>query len=169
MYVFRSLFVLFLLAIVLSVFRFTYSDYLFGKFKLLFHVMIGLSYEIIFWLFHSTNWSWIIVGNMFEWVTCLKSALHTKDLFSIFQKRVGALESLQKMKFVVPTQHSMLFSVAVVDPSLPTFYIVCIYYWTCSRPEYSWNTVRWPLSNNQSIYIYLGIPINSYILLFYLR
>jgi hypothetical protein len=33
----------------------------------------------------------------------------------------------------------------------PQFYIVFVYYWTCSRPEYSWNTACWTFSNNQSI------------------
>jgi hypothetical protein len=28
--------------------------------------------------------------------------------------------------------------------------IVFIFQWTCSRPEYSWNTARWMLSSNQS-------------------
>jgi hypothetical protein len=31
------------------------------------------------------------------------------------------------------------------------FYVVLIYYWTWSLPEYSWNTARWTLNNNQSI------------------
>ena len=31
------------------------------------------------------------------------------------------------------------------------FYVVLKYYWTYSRPEYSWNTTRWTLINNQSI------------------
>jgi hypothetical protein len=31
------------------------------------------------------------------------------------------------------------------------FYIVFIYYLTCSRPEYCWNTACFMLSNNQSI------------------
>jgi hypothetical protein len=30
------------------------------------------------------------------------------------------------------------------------FYVVFLYYWTYSRPEYSWNTARWTLINNQS-------------------
>jgi hypothetical protein len=29
--------------------------------------------------------------------------------------------------------------------------IIFIYYWTCSRTKYSWNTARWTLSNNRSI------------------
>ena len=31
------------------------------------------------------------------------------------------------------------------------FYIGSIYYWTCSRPEYSWNTAHLTLCNDQSI------------------
>ena len=34
--------------------------------------------------------------------------------------------------------------------SFPHFYIVFIYYWICSRPEYSWITAWEALSNNQS-------------------
>ena len=30
-------------------------------------------------------------------------------------------------------------------------------YWTCSQPEYSWNTVRWTSSNNQSINLMIGL------------
>ena len=38
-----------------------------------------------------------------------------------------------------------------IDPSLPSYldlHIVFIYYWTCSPPENSLNTVRWTLNNN---------------------
>jgi hypothetical protein len=33
----------------------------------------------------------------------------------------------------------------------PQIYIIIIYYWTCFRDEYSWNTGNWALNNNQSI------------------
>jgi hypothetical protein len=41
-------------------------------------------------------------------------------------------------------------SISFIHP-FPHFYIICIYHWTCSCLEYSWNTARWTLSNNQSI------------------
>jgi hypothetical protein len=45
----------------------------------------------------------------------------------------------------------------------PHFYVVFIYHWICSRPEYSWNTVHWTLSKiSQSInenYIFKKILI----------
>ena len=30
-------------------------------------------------------------------------------------------------------------------------------YWTCSQPEYSWNTVRWTSNNNQSINLMISL------------
>ena len=38
-----------------------------------------------------------------------------------------------------------------VDSYLPSFYLVFIYHWTCSRPEDVWNTARVVLSINQAI------------------
>ena len=38
-----------------------------------------------------------------------------------------------------------------VTHPFPHFCIVIKYYWACYCPEYSWNTARWTLSNNQSI------------------
>lgn len=56
--------------------------------------------------------------------------------------------------FVYQTLHVFLMAFKViyqVDPSLPSFPVVFIHYWSCSRPEYNWNTSRWILSNSQSI------------------
>jgi hypothetical protein len=33
----------------------------------------------------------------------------------------------------------------------PDFYIGFIYYWTCTPPEYSWNTASWILNNRGSL------------------
>jgi len=38
-----------------------------------------------------------------------------------------------------------------VDSSLPSFCVVFIYHWTCSRPQYIWNTTRVVLNINQAI------------------
>jgi hypothetical protein len=52
------------------------------------------------------------------------------------------------------TQLSATFSVAV-KRGWPNPFLISIlfllYYWTCSHPEFSWNTARWTLNKNQSI------------------
>jgi hypothetical protein len=65
-------------------------------------------------------------------------------------------KELQKTRFFCQYNTSILFQwqskvAALVDPSLHLFYLVFINCWTCSHPEYSWNTVRWMLRNNQLI------------------
>jgi len=60
------------------------------------------------------------------------------------------LSPLQKTTFPVSIQLFMLVQSKVVDSvdaSRPSF-LYCffnIYYWTYSRPEYSWNTAHWSL------------------------
>ena len=56
--------------------------------------------------------------------------------------------------------YSTLHTCSVVVKSLTRFphpfshfYIVFLYYWTCSRPEYNWKTARWTISSNQSMLI----------------
>jgi hypothetical protein len=41
------------------------------------------------------------------------------------------------------------------------FHIICLYHWTCSHSEYSWNTAHWTLSNYQSFNV---IGIGNYML-----
>jgi hypothetical protein len=70
-----------------------------------------------------------------------------KYIFCRFRKRVGALQLLQKTKISSSTPIFILFkwqsnAVDSVDQFLTFLYIVGIYCWSCSRPEYSWNTVR---------------------------
>ena len=77
--------------------------------------------------------------------------LHAKDLIYIFQKRIGALQPLKKTKFFIPTFSVSLKSFTRLSHPFSHFYIGSIYYWTCSYPKYSWNTVRWTLINNPSI------------------
>ena len=63
---------------------------------------------------------------------------------------------VQKTKFFIPTQLSTLYSgsqkslIQLTHP-FTHYFIVFIYYWTCSGSEYICNTVWWMLSNNQSI------------------
>lgn len=52
--------------------------------------------------------------------------------------------ALQKTKLFIPTQISILFFRGNQMSLTPHFYIdsIYIYYWTSSRPQYSWNTGR---------------------------
>ena len=63
---------------------------------------------------------------------------------------------LEGIFLFVPTQIFIHFNgskmlLIRVDSSVPLFYMVFIYHWTCSRPENIWNTARMVLSINQAI------------------
>jgi hypothetical protein len=101
------------------------------------------------------SWWWMVESSRRWRVSC---SLHVKDLYC-GRKWIGALWPLRKIVRPYPTLYS--FSVAVKsrwpDCPIPSFFymhIYYIYYWTCPRPEYtsSWNTARWTLYNNHSIW-----------------
>ena len=84
-------------------------------------------------------WPWIIVGNVFGESHLCK-----------FLKRVGAKNSFFSSLPSFPYFYSG--SQKSLTHPFPHFYVFFfIYYWTCSRPEYSWNTVHWMIGNKQSI------------------
>ena len=79
----------------------------------------------IFLLFLSHSYSWIY---MYYTIINVSPLSYFPYIFSGIQKSLTRLTQ--------PFTH---------------FYVVLIYYWTYSRPEYTWNTARWTLINNQSI------------------
>jgi hypothetical protein len=90
-------------------------------------------------------WPWIIVGNVF-WrvphslhVNCDKEQVHC----SLYNRL--NFSSLPNSPYLCSGSQKSL-----THPN-PHFYKVFIYYWTCYRPDYSWNTDRLTLCNNQSI------------------
>ena len=77
---------------------------------------------------------------------------------NLIKRRSRCLVVATKSYIVLPhpTLHTffqwLLKVFSLVVPSLPHFYIVFKYCWTCSRPEYGWNICHWMHPKiNQSI------------------
>jgi hypothetical protein len=82
--------------------------------------------------------------------------LHARDLFCRVRKRIGAMYPLQKTKCSSLQNSPYFFSgsqmfLTQLTHPFPLSYIVFIYKWTCSCPDYSLITARWTLSSNQLI------------------